>query len=370
LVTPAYRNNFFFRDRTGSIREKDGKWFTGKKARRLLPDDERGNLLSYLQVCTRMARAVRRLHFAGLAHSDLSNKNVLIDPKGGDACVIDIDSLVVPQVAPPSVIGTPGYIAPEVLASGGKILPSIATDKHALAVLIYETLLQRHPLRGKKTYAADPVVDEELSMGKNALFIEHPTNRGNPPEEPITFSVARLGNPLLQLFNKTFVEGLHEPGKRADAAEWERALYQTLNMVCPLPSGRDWMILAPGLPLICPLTGERFTEPVPYARFLHESRGSLVDDKQTLTIWHNQLIQAWHVSTNIRPGENADRAPLGYFSFHQGQWWAVNTSGNVWTGSGSVTVEKGKGLVIQPGLQVKLAPGDEGRVLAFDFLKP
>ena len=54
---------------------------------------------------------------------------LLIDPKGGDACVIDIDSLVVPGLAPPTVLGTPGYIAPEVVA--GKKLPSIETDQHA-----------------------------------------------------------------------------------------------------------------------------------------------------------------------------------------------------------------------------------------------
>lgn len=36
------------------------------------------------------------MHAAGLAHSDLSYKNVLIDPVTGSACVIDVDGLVVP----------------------------------------------------------------------------------------------------------------------------------------------------------------------------------------------------------------------------------------------------------------------------------
>ena len=102
----------------------------------MLPPDERGTFLTYLHVCTKMARATRRMHNAGLAHSDLSNKNVLIDPKGGDACLIDIDSLVVPGIAPPSVMGTPGYIAPEVLANKGQ--PRIETapeDNHETEVL-------------------------------------------------------------------------------------------------------------------------------------------------------------------------------------------------------------------------------------------
>jgi hypothetical protein len=184
VVTPAYRQPFYFLDKFGNRQEKEVRWFTGRKASAFVPEAERGSFLTRLQICTRLARAVRRLHFAGLAHSDLSNKNVLIDPKGGDACVIDIDSLVVPGVAPPVVLGTPGYIAPEVVA--GRASPSIETDKHALAVLIYEILLHRHPLAGRKVHSTRSAEeDEALSMGARALWIEHPTDHSNPPEVPV-----------------------------------------------------------------------------------------------------------------------------------------------------------------------------------------
>ena len=66
-------------------------------------------------MCIKIARAVRRLHAAGLAHSDLSYKNILVDPITGSACIIDDDSLVVPGKFPPEVIGTPDFIAPEVI---------------------------------------------------------------------------------------------------------------------------------------------------------------------------------------------------------------------------------------------------------------
>ena len=81
----------------------------------------------------------------GLAHSDLSDKNVLVDPRNGNCVIIDIDSLVVPDVYPPDVIGTAGYIAPEVLATQHlpltdptRKLPCNLTDMHAIAVLIHE----------------------------------------------------------------------------------------------------------------------------------------------------------------------------------------------------------------------------------------
>lgn len=95
------------------------------------------------------------MHAAGLAHSDLSYKNVLIDPVSKSAAIIDIDGLVVPGLYPPDVIGTADFIAPEVVSTKSlsvkdpnRNLPNRLTDLHALAVLIYMYLLYRHPLRG------------------------------------------------------------------------------------------------------------------------------------------------------------------------------------------------------------------------------
>lgn len=83
------------------------------------------------------------MHAAGLCHSDLSYKNVLIDPEMGHACIIDVDGLVVPGKYPPDVVGTPDFIAPEVVKTShlskedpNRVLPSITTDRHALSVLI------------------------------------------------------------------------------------------------------------------------------------------------------------------------------------------------------------------------------------------
>ena len=42
--------------------------------------DQKGTWLTHFHMCLQIARAVRRLHAAGLAHSDLSYKNVLVDP--------------------------------------------------------------------------------------------------------------------------------------------------------------------------------------------------------------------------------------------------------------------------------------------------
>ena len=232
IVMPFYDKRFFFSSGPFKGKEKEGKWFASAKLRnKFLPADQKGNWLTNLHMCIKIARAVRRLHAAGLAHSDLSYKNILVDPITGSACVIDDDSLVVPGKFPPEVIGTPDFIAPEVIETKclalddkQRKLPSIYTDRHALAVLIYMYLLNRHPLRGGKVNDVnDSGRDEELSMGAKALFIENPIDKSNkvkaqqlspaelPQGDPAKMPYTICGPYLKKLFDRAFIEGLHEP---------------------------------------------------------------------------------------------------------------------------------------------------------------
>ena len=180
IVVPAYDGTFFFADGNFKGKEKNGKWLASPKLRnKFLRPQDKGTWLNHFHMLIKIARAVKRLHAAGLAHSDLSYNNVLVDPPTGSACVIDCDGLVVPGKYPPDVVGTPDFIAPEVLSTRtlpvddpNRKLPCRATDRHALAVMIYMYLLYRHPLRGSKVYDVnDEQRDEVLAMGEKALFI-------------------------------------------------------------------------------------------------------------------------------------------------------------------------------------------------------
>jgi serine/threonine protein kinase len=211
LVSPAYPPNFFFSSAASDVlnlygRDKKSNWFTSGN-RKFLHKSELGDFRSALACSILLARSVRRLHQAGLAHSDLSNNNVLIDPTTGDCIVIDIDSLVVPGLYPPEVAGTRGYIAPEVVATMDldrrdphRVYPSAKTDLHALAVLIYEYIFFRHPLIGPKinsTVSAEE--DDRLSLGERALFIEHPTDHSNAHRN-YSGRIGDLGTILEKLF--------------------------------------------------------------------------------------------------------------------------------------------------------------------------
>jgi hypothetical protein len=73
-------------------------------------------------------------------------------------------------------------------------------------------LLNRHPLRGPKVHSTRSAEeDEQLSLGKKALFIEHPLDSSNRPKEGLKVPVTALGSTLSKLFYKAFVTGLHAP---------------------------------------------------------------------------------------------------------------------------------------------------------------
>lgn len=357
IVAPFYHENFFFEhgsfnDDMLKIRGKDkeGKWFASPNNQfKYLDARERGNWLNYLQLCLKLARALRRLHAAGLAHSDLSYKNVLLAPTKGQVCIIDVDGLVVPDRFPPEVVGTPDFIAPEVVMSSHlprehseRVLPNISTDSHALAVMIYSLLLLRHPLRGRKVHSEDPTEDERLSMGKEAVFIEHPedaSNRLNPQEAKPTelpwkntskLPHAIAGPYLKALFDKAFIDGLHAPRKRPSADEWENALIKTIDLIQPCQNqdcSQAWFIFDNTTTPQCPFCNTPYRGELPVIN-LYSKRGETYrPDNHRLMVYSNQSLFPWHINRTITPNERlpADqRRRVGYFVQHQNRWLLIN----------------------------------------------
>ncbi len=358
IVMPTYHSHFFFEH--GSVnqdmlnikgKEKQGKWFaSAKNQNRFLDDKEKGDWLSYLRISLMISRAVRRMHAAGLAHSDLSYKNVLVAPTTGHAIIIDIDGLVVPDKYPPDVVGTPDFIAPEVVATShlsktdpDRVLPSITTDRHALAVLIYQYLLLRHPLRGDKVHDLDPQKDESLAMGKKALFIEHPQNTENrvdpkkaqpselPWKDTQKLPYTLTGPYLSVLFEKAFIEGLHHPQKRPTADEWENALIKTIDLIQPCVNQgckQKWFVFDNKIKPACTFCGTPYKGLLPVINFYSErAKGHFVTDNHRLMVYSNQSLFPWHTNRLIQPNERLSeqhKHRQGYFVLHQNQWILVN----------------------------------------------
>lgn len=83
------------------------------------------------------------------------------------------------------------------------------------------------------------------SYGSNALFIEHPTDKTNrvkagqlgkselPQGDPDKLPYTICGPYLKKLFDRAFIDGLHNPSARPTAQEWEVALVKTCDLVQP-----------------------------------------------------------------------------------------------------------------------------------------
>jgi DNA-binding helix-hairpin-helix protein with protein kinase domain len=317
------------------------------------------------------------MHVAGLAHSDLSSNNVLVDPSSGQSIVIDCDSLVVPGLYPPDVLGTPGYIAPEVLATTKlqltdpkRKLPCVSTDQHALAVLIYEYLLNRHPLKGQKFHSANSEEDDYLMLGPKALFVEHPTDRSNPSDSA-RVSYNALGPQLAALFEKTFIHGLHAPLQRAAAIEWESALVKAWDQLCPCANRnctRQWFIVNETTKGRCPFCGHNQPGTIPIIKFRKEVRpGQWVQDG-TLVVRENLAVCVWHVVDNVFPGELANRTPQGYCFFGGGRWQLMNQNMTSLTELSGSRVPCGQAVELADGVQLRLSQAPNGRIAEVQFV--
>ncbi|MBM4091764.1 MAG: serine/threonine protein kinase [Planctomycetes bacterium] len=378
LVTPVYPGNFYFASGRWKGKPKVGKWFSSPKLRKMLPEAERGTWLNYLQLSILMARAVRRLHAAGLAHSDLSCNNILIDPPGGKIVVIDIDSLVVPGLFNPDVLGTPGYIAPEVIATSHlaptdpqRKLPSTKTDLHALPVLIYEYLLQRHPLRGPKVHANTAEEDERLAMGQKALFIENPHDTSNRPTRKhgyeLQITSSQLGPHIDKLLQKAFVTGLHSPEARPTAAEWESDLCRTSDLLIPCgnPSCEEkWFIYLEGQAPKCPFCGWKLGRQIPLLEFHYAPRkGQFIPEKRYLVAWDQRPLNLWHVFTNVRPDERAPKDTQAYVCYYQNQWILVNKLLTSMLSPSGKPVPLGQACPLTPGGAILLSQEPKARMV-------
>lgn len=371
---PTYQPNFFFKNKDKG--EKKLSWFISPnpKIRATVPDDERGTWLGHLQIAILMARATRRLHTAGLAHSDLSYNNFLADPAKGSMIMIDLDGLVVPGVHPPKVAGSPGLVAPEVVM--GNAEPSIRTDLHALAVLIYQTLLFRHPLKGPKVHAQNSEEDEKLSYGSKALFIEHPTDSSNRPKG-IQNSYKILGPFLSSLIERSFITSLQVPNNRPTAIEWEQALVKSMDILVPCSNPqceKKWYIMGDFQPT-CPWCHTKLPyKTLPMLYYYKEQggkKGHYIYEAQNMFVWHGRRIHKWHVYDNIWPGEKVDKTEYGYFQYHQGEWYLVNTGmlGAVINNGSMSNFNPGSQIHLTQGLQIKLSNQDHGRLVQTHMIK-
>lgn len=284
-----------------------------------LPPGEKGWLIGHLACALHLATVAQLFASMGLCYGDFSYRNILIDPFIGKMILIDCDSLAHqdrPDILPPVVTGTSWCRAPELVARKVEV-PSVLTDRHALAVILYNWFLLRHPLVGKRVLDEDSERDDFLTYGEKALYIEHPTDATNRPLKS-GLEASMLGKELETLFLQAFVTGLHTPSRRPQPYLWQEALYKTLDRIIPCTASHcRWrgFIVGTDAPLICPMC----KTPVDYPRTLpflylfdtgreRYTKKPLQEHAQTHYVvgWPGRSLHRWHTLAQFSPLSRKD----------------------------------------------------------------
>lgn len=364
-----------------------------------IPPEERGPFSNYLKIALKISQAVRRLHTLGFVHTDLSLKNVLVNPLKGTACIIDIDGMSVEGLYDPLVEGTPdenGTCAPEIRppsifpGEAERILPSELTDRHSLAVLIYLLLLHRHPFLGGRSFEEDDVETWIKQLFLDPVYIESEEaqrvgNRnmkmevleGIWPQDNASnddllracfpwydldrFPASKVCGPFLaRLFDKAFVNGVKNPRERPRARDWEAALVQTSNLLalCDNPAcAHKLFICVDESNPVCPFCGTKVGNPFPILECDEYPRKPWSSAPQTIVCYHEKAMWAWDVFHNVFPDETSYANPA--FRLRAG---SIRRDGSRWLWRNertdmSVVDDSGNESKVVPGTETELKPG-------------
>ena len=298
------------------------KWLNMRDKRgNLRHPEDRGTFRGRLWLCINLCQAVRRMHFSGLCHGDLSENNVFGDPVAGTASVIDCDGLVVPGVSRPVVQGTGFWMAPELILKPDTV-PTPETDQHSLAVLIHQLLLLRHPLMGRPgLFDNDPDRDDYFQLAAKARFIEDARNPNNQIRS-LSYPCTVLGTEVARLIEKAFIAGLNAPKRRPMPSEWERDLAPLTHGLVPCPN-RDCTFKEFPLPdtvrasLRCPWCGAMVAGPILSLRFYDPEPGQTGRyrrDGSCFVVQHDKYLLDWHVVRDGRPNDSKATERVAQFA--------------------------------------------------------
>jgi len=180
-------------------------------------------------------------------------------------------------------------------------------------------------------------------MGEKALFVEHPSDKSNPVKvkqikpsdlpwgDPTAMPYTITGPYLKELFNRAFVDGLHEPSKRPSADEWETGLVKTVDLLQPCGNSscaQKWYVFDNSTSPKCPFCKTPFKGNLPILNLYSSRRaGDYKSDNHRLMVYTNQSLFQWHIDRLVMPNEKLtenQKTRVGYFVEHKGTWWLVN----------------------------------------------
>jgi len=299
-----------------------------------------------------LANSFLQLHARGMCYRDISFGNVFFDPHSGEVLICDNDNVTVDREEKGSVLGTPRFMAPEVVR--GEAWPSTQTDLFSLAVLLFYIFLVHHPLEGRRELEIKCLDLPAMTRlyGTDPLFIFDPDDDSNAPDpefQPNPLAFWRLYPEFFRRqFVRAFTDGLHDPAARIRESEWRNTLIRLrdsiLYCVCGTENFYDRESLSENtLQLPCCWSCGKPASLPPRIRI----------DRAIIMLNHDTRIFPHHVDDRhlydfSRPVAEVSRHPS-----KPGVWGLKNVSGEKWV----MTTPKEINKDVPPGKNIPLVNG-------------
>ena len=227
-----------------------------------------------------------------------------------------------------------------------------------------------------------------MRYGSKALFIEHPTDKTNkvkvdqlaksqlPQGDPSKMPYTICGPYLKELFDKAFIDGLHNPSARPTALQWEEALVKTCDLVQPCQNPKceaHWYVFDNTTKPRCPFCGTEYKGQLPILNFYYApSHGKYISENYRLMVYDKQTLYKWH-SNNLVPcnekTSDADKKPVGDFHFFNGQWILINRRlPDMYDATDKKPIAIGQYVPLTDGRQILLDKGQGGRLIVVQLV--
>lgn len=389
IVLKKIPQEFFFNESPFKGKEKTFKWFISEKLRNKYLNNK-GNLWNFIEGIKNISIIVDIFHNAHLVFYDLSYNNILFNELNGNVYFISWDSIGRFGLDRIGIFPYPDFVDPFLLSKdrGSINDPTIYSNLHSLAVLNYMLLYHRHPLRGGKVHDVnDEKRDEELLMGSKALFIENPYDKsnqikssnltpfdlpyGNPQLRPYTLS----GKYFKQLFDRAFIEGLHNPNKRPNPIEWVYAANKTMDLLIPClnPECEEkFFVYNNKMHPVCPYCKTPVKNSYPILNFYSKGINNYISDNHRMIATENKKILSRHINNdNSITQKTLSEELLAMFRKENQKWYLINKKlqGLFSLDSRKIIIPDTK-IELKDGMKLLLDYPSNNRLVIVQFLNP
>lgn len=314
-----------------------------------------------------LADSFLRLHSLGFCYSDISFGNIFFDPETGEISICDNDNVAVDGEGFSDVLGTPRFMAPEIVREEAR--PNIGTDLYSLAVIMFYIFMVHHPLEGRREReigCLDLPAMKKL-YGTEALFIFDPKHGANRPVAGVHNNAMLFWNLypdyIREIFTRAFTEGLRDPGARVRESEWRGIFSRMRDQIFYCHNCGAENFLADEGDLPSPLARQEcwFCHGVPAQPM------RLILGRHSIVLNQDTLLYPHHLDPNRRNDYSEVWAEMVPHPKRPDIWGLKNISGHSWTtipstGGSVVEIPAGRSVSLVPGLRVRFG-ASEGTIL-------